>query len=273
MPEGPEIWRISDRLGDALSGREVREIFFAFDHLKEYEQRLTGRKITVVEPRGKAILTRFENELNIYSHNQLYGKWMISENGEMPDTNRKLRLAIHNQSASARLFSASEIEVLDDREMEEHDYLQKLGPDLLHPDVAFENVFRRYDSDEFRNRKLSTLLLDQGFLGGIGNYLRSEIMFLSGIHPDRKLRECTHEEREALAQNSLELARRSYETGGITTEPKIVEALKREGSSRRNYRHYVYGRPDKRCHKCGTVIEVKKTGGRKVFFCPECQVE
>lgn len=271
MPEGPEIWRVASRLSKALSDQEIQDIHFAFDNLKKYEDKLVHNKVDHVEARGKAILTRFEDGLNIYSHNQLYGKWKIVENGERPDTNRSLRLSLTNRNHSALLYSASEIEVLTDQELEEHDYLKKLGPDVLHPDTDYQTVLQRYKDDTFQNRKVATLLLDQSFLSGLGNYLRAEIMFVSGVHPDLKLRECTGQQKEIMAEASIELARRSYETEGITTDPKTVEALKREGKSRSEYRHFVYNREGERCYKCGTEIEVDKTGGRKLYFCPKCQ--
>lgn len=273
MPEGPEIWRTSDRLNEALANRKVTDLFFAFDRFKRYEEELVNLAITKVEPRGKALITRFENGLNIYSHNQLYGKWIVTDNGEQPETGRTLRIAIRNASNTARLYSATEIEVLDDRELENHDYLKNLGPDILHPETDFDKVFRQITKEEYQNRMLTSLFLDQGFLSGIGNYLRSEILFSAGVHPDMKLRDCSEDRGKALARASLDLSRRSYETGGITTQPNIVETLKREGSNRKNYRHFVYGRGGRRCHKCGTVVEVMEKGGRKVYYCPRCQSE
>ncbi|MDX1638144.1 MAG: endonuclease VIII, partial [Balneolaceae bacterium] len=232
MPEGPEIWRSASKLSDILSNRPLEDVHFAFEELKPYEEKLTGKKVETVEARGKAILTRFENKLNIYSHNQLYGKWMIAKRGERPDTNRSLRLELSNGEHSALLYSASEIEVLTDNELGDHDYLKKLGPDVLHPDTDRATVVDRYRDDDFQNRKVATLLLDQSFLGGLGNYLRAEVMFLAGVHPDLKLRNCSEKQKEAMADASITLARRSFHTGGITTDEQTVNALKREGSKR-----------------------------------------
>ncbi len=271
MPEGPEIWRAADKLNEALGGKIMEDLFFAFDELKPYEEQLSGLKIEKVEPRGKAILTRFENDLTMYSHNQLYGKWMIRDRGQVPDNNRQLRVAFHNHAKSAFLYSASEISMHRDEEIPNHNYIKKLGPDVIHPETSPEEILERYRNDAFVNRKLTTLLLDQGFVSGIGNYLRSEIMFYAGVHPSYKLRNCSEKEIEKLADATYKLSRRSYETGGITNDPGIVEALKREGAKRKAYRHFVYKRTGKRCYKCGTKIQQQKTGGRKVYFCPSCQ--
>ncbi|SMO37358.1 endonuclease VIII [Gracilimonas mengyeensis] len=267
MPEGPEIWRAADTIKDAITGKKAESVFFAFEELKPYEEKLKGLKVESVTPRGKAILTSFEGDLNIYSHNQLYGKWIVSEDGEEPDNNRSLRLAIHTGEEAAFLYSASEIEILKDDEVEQHSYIQKLGPDVVHPDTTYEQVLQQYQSDDFKNRKLATLLLDQGFLSGLGNYLRSEIMFCAGIHPDYRPVDCREEQIKKLAKYSLELPRRSYETKGLVTSDDLIEALKREGATRKEYRFYVYGREGKPCYKCGRDIKVKKTGGRKIYYC------
>lgn len=272
MPEGPEIWRTVDSLADALEYKPINDLYFTFDELKEYETKLKGQSVENVEARGKAILTFFDNNKVMYSHNQLYGKWMICDSDEQPDTNRSLRVAIHNGSKSAYLYSASEIEMLDREKVEEHPYIKKLGPDVLHPDTTYHDIFAQFQSDEFKNRKLTTLLLDQGFVSGIGNYLRSEIMFYAKVNPHKKLREYSDQQIEALAKATYKLTTRSYETGGITNDPEIVEALKRENAPRKEYRFFVYKRTDNRCHKCGSAIKEEKTGGRKIYFCPNCQL-
>ncbi|MDR9419991.1 endonuclease VIII [Gracilimonas sp.] len=271
MPEGPEIWRAADNISKTIANKEITEIYFAFDELKVFEDQLVGQKVTSVTPRGKAIITEFDNGLNLYSHNQLYGKWMMSDNGEEPNTNRSLRAAIKTKGGAAYLFSASEIEMLKNDEIESHSYIKKLGPDVVHPDTTYEEVLSRYRDDNFKNRKLATLLLDQGFLSGVGNYLRSEILFCAKIDPDFRPKDCTPEQIKDLAHYSIELSRRSYITGGITTEPELVEALKREGASRKEYRHYAYNRTGNPCYKCGRKIAEMKTGGRKIYYCEHRQ--
>lgn len=273
MPEGPEIWRVADSLHQVLAGKTVEEISFAFDELEEQKDLLLGEKVTGVEARSKALLTHFSSDYTIYSHNQLYGKWYVRKRDDYPDTNRSLRLEIHNGDHSALLYSASDIEILKRDELDQHDYLSKLGPDLLAPETTYQTVLERFRDPKFQNRKLSTLLLDQGFLAGPGNYLRSEILFYGGVHPSYRPADCTDEQIKKLAEGSLQLSKRSYKTGGITVKQEIVDALKREGAARREFRHYVFRRAGGFCRVCGSEIEMIKTGGRKLFFCPACQPE
>ena len=94
MPEGPEIRRAADRVAAAIEGRVADEVFFAFDDLKRFEPRLTGRRVQQVTSRGKAMLTRFSGGLTVYSHNQLYGRWYVMNGDRMPRTRRQLRFAV-----------------------------------------------------------------------------------------------------------------------------------------------------------------------------------
>lgn len=271
MPEGPEIRIAADQLEEALVGKPVCEIFFAFPHLKAYEPILTGEIVSAVETYGKAILTRFTNDLNIYTHNQLYGVWVIRADRNLPETNRQLRLAIYNQEHSALLYSASDIEVLHSREVAHHPFLSKIGPDLLDPNLTVAAVAQRLQSDRFRRRRLASLLLDQHFLAGLGNYLRSEILHRAGIHPSRRPLDCSPAEIEALARATLQLTRQSYETGGITNDLELVGRLKDEGWEWRSYRWSVFGRDGCACHRCGTSVDKKEVGGRRLYYCAVCQ--
>lgn len=271
MPEGPEIRLAADEIADAIVGRPTTQVFFAFGHLKPYEKQLTGRTVTAVETYGKAMLTRFDNGLNIYSHNQLYGIWKVFDTGKMPETKRQLRLAIHNDEKSALLYSASDIEVLQDWEVPTHPFINKIGPDLLNPDITVEQVAERYMSDQFKKRRLATILLDQGFLAGIGNYLRSEILYVACVHPKMRPIDCTAEQINLLAKASVELTRQSYETRGITNELKLVAQLKKDGLTRAEYRFFIFNREDKPCYSCGRPITKEIHGSRRLYLCPHCQ--
>ena len=137
---------------------------------------MCGRKVKRVRPRGKALLTEL-SDLAIYSHNQLYGRWFVVERGEELQTGRQLRLALHTRRHACLLYSASDIEVLRAGDVESHSFISKLGPDVLDEATTDQTIATRYAEPQFQGRQLGSLLLDQGFLAGLGNYLRSEILF------------------------------------------------------------------------------------------------
>ena len=271
MPEGPEIRRAADRVAAAIAGRAADEVFFAFARLKPFERRLTGRRVAEVTSRGKAMLTRFEGGLTVYSHNQLYGRWYVMANGRLPRTRRQLRFAITAGARRALLYSASEIEVLDREGERNHPFLSRLGPDVLSQDPSAEDLVERLGEPRFRRRQLAALLLDQGFVAGLGNYLRAEILFEARIHPRRRAADCTETILHRLADRVIALTRRTYRTRGITLPPSRVAALKAAGAPRSAYRFWVYGRGGEPCRLCGRPIAARPIGGRTCFWCPDCQ--
>lgn len=271
MPEGPEIRRAADKIHRALAGNQAQDVFFAFDHLKPYEDDLVGSTITQVTPYGKALVTAFDNGLGVYSHNQLYGRWVICKPQAVPATGRQLRFAIHTELKWALLYSASDIEVLALDQVPQHPYIAKLGPDTLDTTVTPEQVATRALDVAFRRRRWAGLLLDQGFLGGIGNYLRSEILYVAGIHPNQRPMDCHPTQIDAFARAALALPQQSYRHRGITNDLALAAHLKAEGQRRQDYRHWVFGRQGQPCHRCGTAIEKLILSGRRCYVCPGCQ--
>ncbi|MGB5741248.1 MAG: endonuclease VIII [Sedimenticolaceae bacterium] len=271
MPEGPEMRRAADKLARAVIPLVVSEVFFAFDNLKPYAPTLTGRRIEAVETRGKALLIHFDNDISIFTHNQLYGRWIIRQTHRYPVTNRQLRLAIHNEKRSALLYSASEIEVLTPQQLDAHPFLATLGPDVLA--IKPRGVLEQLAASEHLRRRLGSLLLDQRFLAGIGNYLRSEILFVAGLHPRLRPVDCSADALERLARAAVAVSRQSYRHNGITNDLERARQLRAQGQPRSRYRHWVFARGNRPCRLCGASIVQDVAAGRRIYFCPTCQPE
>ncbi len=271
MPEGPEIRRAADRIAAVLEGEVAERVRFGLSKLKRHEKRLSGHLVESVSTRGKAILTRFDNDLTIYSHNQLYGRWYTMKRPRMPKTGRQLRIEIRTGTHRALLYSASDIDVLTDRQLARHPFLRRLGPDLLDPDLSEALIADRLRDRAFRNRALGSLYLDQGFLAGNGNYLRSEILWIAGLHPTLKPATLDDAQISRLASETLKTVRRSYRTRGVTVTPALAKSLKASGLSYQRYRFYAFGRDGLDCHRCGATIQRDTIGSRNIFICPGCQ--
>ncbi|WP_435992567.1 hypothetical protein [Rossellomorea sp. LjRoot5] len=180
-------------------------------------------------------------------------------------------MALHNEKKSALLYSAWDIEVLRDEEVPSHPFISKVGPDLLSEHVTSGGLTERMKDKRFRNRKWSILLLDQGFVAGIGNYLRSEIMFVAGIHPSLRPVDCTEDQLNNAAHAVMSLVKQSYKTGGITNDPDLAQKLKDKGVKRSGYRHWVFNREAESCFICGSEIEKMVAASRRLYHCPVCQ--
>ena len=172
---------------------------------------------------------------------------------------------------SAILYSASEIEVLGTDAVATHPYIARLGLELLDPRVTLKQVLSQVEATRFARRNLAGLLLDQGFLAGIGNYLRSDILFVARLHPQMRPLDLTASQRQALARAALELTRQSYRLRGITNDPHRAQQLKAAGWTYARYRHWVFERTGEACHVCGGAIRRIDSGGRGLFLCDHCQ--
>ena len=271
MPEGPEIRRAADLLAEALTGHVAEQVWFGLPPLEPHVAQLSGERVMSVETRGKAMLIRFENGMNIYSHNQLYGRWIITQAGEWPETGRQLRLAIHNRHYSALLYSASDIAVLDDAGLAAHPFLRKLGPDPLTSELTASQIVDRLQLVRFYRRQLGGLLTDQSFIAGIGNYLRCEILFVAGLSPRTTVKMCSQGELKRLADAIVKLIRQSCKTGGITNDLQQAEEMMQAGAGFEQARFYLFRREGKPCYRCGTPIVKVKMNGQPTYLCPQCQ--
>ncbi|MEO1081340.1 MAG: endonuclease VIII [Pseudomonadota bacterium] len=271
MPEGPEIRRAADRIAKVLVDNTIEDVQFAFPQLQHFSEVLGGQRVIDVETRGKALLTHFDNDYSIYSHNQLYGVWKIARRGKMPATKRSLRLALHTATHSALLFSASDISVWARDELGMHPFLARIGPDLLSRDLNWKAIAARLEEPRFCGRSLAALYLDQHFLAGSGNYLRSEILFCAGLHPLRRPAELSRGKRGRLARETLEVTQRSYATAGITLTPRLAARLARSVKGFERRRFFVFARDGKPCYRCGSRVKKGTMGSRRIYWCPECQ--
>ena len=271
MPEGPEIRRAADKVEAVLKDKTVERIQFGLQPLKKFSRALTGTKVLQLETRGKALLTHFDSGHTIYSHNQLYGVWRVVKRGKLPKTNRQLRLALHTDQHSALLYSASDISVWKTEKIEEHPFLQRIGPDILNPNLSWREIAERLKSKAFAGRALNSVYLDQAFLAGLGNYLRSEILFVAGIHPARKARELSKGEIGKLARITLDISQRSYASDGVTIPDHQYKALKKKGVSYGKARFFVFSRANQPCRVCKTKIQRSIANSRRIYTCATCQ--
>lgn len=271
MPEGPEIRRVADRLGKILVGKSLVEVWFAYAEIESMAERLRRREITAVDCWGKALLITFDDGHVLYSHNQLYGVWRVHRRDKPPVTGRVLRARLATEHHAASLYSASDISLWTIDTLRQQPFLARLGPDLLTHAVSAADIVKRLSDARFAGRGLGGLLLDQGFYAGIGNYLRSEILFYAGLPPRKRPRELTSPQRETLAQVMLSTIRQAYREAGVTNRPEWRRGLQSAGKSRRQWRFAVFDRAGQPCHACGSTISRETIASRRLYRCAVCQ--
>jgi endonuclease-8 len=195
----------------------------------------------------------------------------VVKRDRLPKTNRSLRVALHTATHSALLYSASDIEVLTADELTTHKFLARIGPDILSQELTPQRVVQQLEDAKFRGRKLAHLYLDQGFLAGVGNYLRSEILFEARVNPNLRPKDLSPALRSALGEATIEISKRAYKTAGITNDLERVAQLKEQGMKRSQFRHHVFARQSRPCYECGTKVTKIELSGRRLYYCASCQ--
>jgi endonuclease VIII len=271
MPEGPEIRRATDAIAKVLQGKPVRKLAFGQAHLLHWHTKFTNVRVLGVEPRGKAVLTHFANKKTIYSHNQLYGEWAIFGKDAEPVTHKQRRIVLDTDEHRIVLYSASDIEVLDSGQVSKHPYIAKLGVELLDPSIRLKDVIGCLNAAKWQKKLLAQILLDQAFLAGVGNYLRSEILFVAKLHPWVRLTDLDIAQRKHLAKAAITVTRQAYRHAGITNDLKSAKLLKATGVPYASYRHFVFDRAGQSCWVCHTEVVRDEVAGRQLHWCPNCQ--
>ena len=273
MPEGPEIRRVGDSISRVLVGKEIIESYFYYERIKDMEEIVRNKNIKEITTRGKALLIRFKNDWTMYSHNQLYGKWTVNLNSTKIESKRALRVVFKTKKHTVRLWSATDIDLLPTSKENEHLFLKKIGPDVLNELCSVQLIEERLTSKIFHKKKASTLMLDQTVLSGLGNYLRSEILFDAKIHPDDRPFDLDKERITQWAKSIKNISLLAYKTGGFTVSKAIADRNKANGEPKKSYRHAVFMRHQYECLNCMSLIERKWYGKRKLDYCPKCQVQ
>ncbi|MYL24013.1 endonuclease VIII [Halomonas alkaliantarctica] len=271
MPEGPEIRRAADQIEKQLRGGPIEDAWFAFEALKPHASSLIGESVCRVDTRGKAMLIHFSDQHVLYSHNQLYGVWKCHRAETEPSTRRSLRARLVVQGRAASLYSASDISMWRACTLDQHPFLARLGPDLLSQAVSVDTVAERLALPEYRRRGLGGLLLDQGFVAGLGNYLRSEILFFAALYPRYRPCDLSDTQTQRLAQYIVDVTWQAYRQAGVTNSADWTKKAQDQGEGRRQWRFAVFAREGLPCHRCATAIERITVASRRLYLCPYCQ--
>lgn len=274
MPEGPEIRREARAIARALEGFPLARIDYRMTALADRARRLRGARIVDVASRGKAMLIAFDAGLVHFSHNQLYGEWRVVSPRALArleaERGPSMRVVIATARRAAVLLSATTVELLDASAVDAHPFLSRLGPDVLDRTTTVAMVRARLASPAFARRSLASLLLDQRFFAGPGNYLRSEILHVARVHPAARPCDLDADALDRLARATLAVPRQSLATGGVTNERALARALADRGATFEERRFRAYGREGRPCWRCGTCIR-RVDAGRAIYFCPRCQ--
>ena len=200
MPEGDTIHRTAQTLQRALAGQRVMRFDTGYAHLARVhdESAITGRIIERVEAAGKHLLIIFSGDLALRTHMRMHGAWHLYRPGERwRAPAHAVRIRLDTVDWVALAVDVPVANFVATSRLPRHAPVAQLGPDLLAAGFDQDAAGARWRAAG--TRAIGDVLLDQRIVAGLGNVLRCEVLFMSGVHPVRAASALSDEELATLA--------------------------------------------------------------------------
>ena len=274
MPEGDTLWRSARTLQRAIGGRVVTRFETVLVKLARVDDDtpVAGRTVESVESKGKWLLMRFSGDLILLTHMLMSGSWHIYRPGERWQRPRgEMRIVIETAEMVAVAFSVPVAEFHTEASLARRDGFRTLGPRVLEEGFDAEQAIANLRSEP--EMEIGVALMTQRLVAGLGNVFKSEVCFVAGVNPFRKVASVTNEEMSALMKAAVKLMKANITSDAGLAIATYFGLRRTTGRSDPEESLWVYHRTGLPCRKCGTPIEWRKhaADARSSFWCPHCQ--
>ena len=274
MPELPEVETVVRLIRPRLLGRRFTDLDVTWERTlggatrSEFERAVVGSRVLGVWRRAKYIVIDLERRGRpagcLLGHLRMTGRMHVEPRSADPGPYARVRLGLDG----GEVFSFVDVRKFGRlRHLADPDpVFAKLGPEPLGDEFTAAWLRRALRA---RRRMLKPLLLDQGFLAGLGNIYVDESLHRARLHPLRRsdrVRPAAAGRLQAEIRATLEEA---IEREGSSFDSFYRTPEGRPGSYQDQFR--VYGRDGKPCLSCGSTIRKLVVGQRGTHFCPRCQ--
>lgn len=273
MPEMPEVEIIRQALAGQVTGKTVQRIDVRLPRLikwpssEAFQQSVVGRTITSLERRGKYLIFHLDEEVLLVVHLRMTGRLIYVVPGMPHD--KYTRVVFTFTDGHSLLYADTRtlgtLYLITPEELCRIGGLNAMGPEPLSPE--FTREYLHSIAANYRGT-IKGLLLNQKFIGGMGNIYVDESLYLSGIHPARSGNSLSGEEIDRLYTRINQVILEGIQHGGTT----VRDYRNSNGQSGGHQHHlHVYGRKNQACRLCGCLIEKTEVAGRGTHYCPICQ--
>lgn len=262
MPEGPEVKIASNYLNKFFNSNDpiIFEIITEYYHekykdvFKTINKKLTkfNKSYTV----GKNIFIDLNKELIFNFHLGMTGGWsnkLVKHcHFKIYNSNKKLFFRDIRKFGKMRIISKV-------------DFIKKHNP-------QYDMINEKYDSKkhiEFLNKNVNgnkaicSILMNQKYFPGVGNYIKSETLYACSLHPEKRWQNISRLELEKLIMITQEIMYESLKNGGA----ELRDFNNPFHSSK--YKLKIYGR--KKTIKNEAVKALLTSDYRRTWICTETQ--
>lgn len=258
VPEIAEV-EIVRRGLQPLVGQRLMRIETQYEKLGIYgkEKPLLRRPLVRLRRRGKLLGLELEGGELIAIHFRMTGHLSLNQ----PSEKDRVRFDFTNDQlcfTDPRGFGTVDLLSLDQ-------FLGKTGPDLFDDPLTEALEPARVANSK---RAAKAVILDQTVVGGIGNYLADESLWLQGVHPQQHWDLLSSEQQRGVLENARATALKAVQAGGVSI--RDYSAVDGTSGEMQNQLQ-CYGRAGLPCLRCGTALVKTRVAGRGTTYCPSCQ--
>lgn len=215
MPEGPEVKIVADYLNIHLKNKEILSFEYCSKPYKikygDIIQKLnlhTPFAFKEVFCIGKTSFIKLNNNTFFSFHLGMTGNWtQVKE--------KHTHLSIKTKDNTTIYFNDTRrfgnIKILQKSELESNYYKQR---DLLNYNTSIQENTDFLINNVNSNIEICKILLNQKYFCGVGNYLKSEILYMAKIHPHKKWKDLSREEIKKICQYTKSIIIEAYKHGG-----------------------------------------------------------
>ncbi len=291
MPELPEVETIRRGLLPKIKGQRIDGVTADGSKVFQMDPELLGLHIpgqVICDLRRRAKYLIFELERHrLIVHLGMTGQLTLRNPGTR-DSDRFLRhpvtglqrtrqhapdrhthFQIHFANGTSVLFrdvrKFGKVYLFDISDESVEILFSKLGPEPFSESYTLKGFLEKMGT---RKLRVKSLLLDQGFVAGVGNIYADEALFQAGVYPGRRVRDLRKYEKVRIFEAVPDVLRKGIVAGG-TTISDFVDSDGAVGGFQEQLN--VYGREGQRCYRCDSVILKIIVGQRGTHYCPACQ--
>ena len=266
MPEGPECRRIAVALAEAWSNKTLKKITIESGRFLKKEpsgldlfQHNLPTTIVGCGVHGKFIYAICSNEIFVWFTLGMTGGF----SNEQSNYSRVRFDFIDSATWFEDQRNFGTIKFVKGR----HKMIEKL--ESLGPDMLAEDVLDTKFCWQLRRKPewpLCKVLMDQSIVAGIGNYIKSDSLWLARLAPNRLVKDCSDAELAILNRSVKSVMRESFSQGGAT-----IKNFKNLDGTPGGYgtKFLVYNK--KEDLDGNPVIKEQTADGRASWWCPSVQ--
>jgi formamidopyrimidine-DNA glycosylase len=302
MPELPEVQTTVDGINRKAKGQTITDVWTDLaipnpikqfigtlkdeSFYKFFRKTVKNAKIVKAERRAKNILIHLNNSYTILVHmkmtgHMMYGKYDFDKkqnrwiphreekNEALKDPyNRFIHIVLSFENSKHLVLSDvrkfAKVTLIKTDSLYDSVHLKHHGPEPLEANFSLESFIKRISKKP--NSPIKQVLLDPKIVSGIGNIYGDELLWESGVHPLRSVKNINKKEFGLMYKAMKKVLQKGIDFGGDSmSDYRDIDG--KRGRFQNDHNAYrLTGKPCKR-KGCEGIIRKAMIGARSAHFC------